>query len=965
MKYWVGKKRPGIALLLTIGILGLISLIGISFALNMLLTRKEAANFLNSARARYIAEAGIKRAVMDIRAQAASSSYANLKTYINGYVAANGTNVPFGDGTYTLAITSEEDKVNLNTFDETDTSQINILKTFLTDQQVANIIDYRDTDSTNAVINGASGNIEGTARCKNKLFDSINEIRVATEIDQNTFINNKDKITVYKPIMRGGLLGKYYRNITGTSPNVAIDKSSFAKKVVELGAVYQTPNDQVLPGSDGDSGDAWAETHDAEFAGGGSLATPGDYGLNYFGVIWTGYLEILPAEVNTPIDFWIASDDGARFYINDGTTDQKVCDIWTDTGTSNYPWERTAHGMFTFTRPGWYRIRLEYYDQDHYNSVQLKWKDPSYGPAVVIPAERLGYDPPTEVQGGYNHSGIYTITATASAVENGQTVATRQVTAVAEVFDTWTQTTKEEFYAAWFNQQGNFTGGEVFNVNWLDSCPTDEDYWDAANSKMHWEESYTTVPDSVKLGYWDNFDEDPAFSAVMMKGYAWNRGWWGPYPTGSGTLNVSYQDFQNSGGSQGNKLYLHNNTFEAKHFELNRNYFKPNTQSAFVRSYVEETAPSTRIAWRGSGTKYTGSLPPPTAPYAGAGGKWVYFYDQNGNGFVDAGEQLFPVYDANNGNVPVYIYNPTPRYSWDLQNPPAPGSFDYWQPEAPPCGCWLFAKGSADDTSPGWVAGATVIPNGYKTLLTDGHGNVPVLSEPLPLWPFGDTSEIRLYQGAFTYTQFNYLPNKVISMIGWDNGVNTAQYAAWINGGLGNNLATWAAGYPSNPIFKFVANNQYLGADWATFDRGQHIIGPADWPYAGAVTAMDTYWDDMRCMAANGYIVSTPFYAGPSPIRWGTISWAGQAPGNTAIAVYDRTATAYSNIPATDTGWAAAAGSGAAIGGTSAWLQYKAVLSTTAIDRTNYQTSSRTPVLQDITVTYFSDVRIKYWRQGS
>ncbi len=965
MKYWAFKKRPGIALLLTIGILGLISLIGISFALNMLLTRKEAANFMNSARARYVAEAGIKRAIMDIRAQAASSSYPDLKTYINGYVAANGTNAAFGGGTYTLAITSEENKVNINTFDETDASQVNILKTFLTDQQVANIIDYRDADSTDTVINGTSGNIEGTAQCKNRLFDSINEIRAATGIDQNTFANNKDKITVYKPIIRGGLLGKYYKNITGISPNVAIDKSSFAKKVVELGPVYQTPDDQPLPGTDGDSGDAWAETHDAEFAGGSSLAAPGDYGLNTFGVIWTGYLEILQSEINTPIDFWIASDDGARFYIIDGAVEQKVCDIWTDTGASNYPWERTAHGTFTFTRPGWYRIRLEYYDQGHYNSVQLKWKDPSFGPAAVIPAERLGYDPPTEVQGGYNHSGIYTITATASVAVGGQAAATRQMTAVAEVFDTWTQTTKEEFYAAWFNRQGNFADGEVFNVNWLDSCPTDEDLWDAGTSKMHWEENYAKIPDSVKLGYWDNFDEDPAFSAVMMKGYAWNRGWWGTYPTGSGTLNISYQDFQNSGGSQGNELYLHNNTFEAKHFELNRYYFKPNTQSVFVRAYTEEPAPSTRIAWRGSGTKYAGPLPPPTAPYAGAGGKWVYFYDQNGNGFVDAGEQLFPVYDARNGNAPVYIYNPTPQYSWDLQNPPAPGSYDYWQPEAPPCGCWLFAKGSADDTSPGWVGGATIIPNGYKTLLTDGHGNLPVITEPLPLWPFGDTNEIRLYQNAFTYIQFNYQPKKVISMIGWDNGASAAQYSGWINGALGNNLAVSAAGYASNPIFKFVANNQYLGADWSTFDRGQHIIGPADWPYAGAVTTMDTYWDDIRCMAASGYIASAPFYAGSSPVRWGTISWTGQLPANTAIAVYDRTAADKSSIPTTDSGWTAAASTGAAIGGTSPWLQYKAVLSTTAIDRTNYQASSRTPVLQDVTVTYFPVIQIKYWRQGS
>ena len=911
---------------------------------------------------------------MDIRSQAASSSYANLKAYIAGYVAANGTNIAFGGGTYTLAITSEEDKVDINTFDETDTSQINILKTFLTDQQVANVIDYRDADSTNTVINGVSGNIEGTPQCKNMPFDSINEIRAATGIDQNTFIANKDKITVYKPIIRGGLLGKYYKNITGTSPNVVIDKSSFTKKVVELGPVYQTPDDQPLPGTDGDSGDAWAETHDAEFAGGSSIATTANFGLNNFGVIWAGYLEILPAEINTPIDFWVASVDGARFYIDDGSTEQKVCEIWSDDTASSYPFGRTAHGTYTFQRSGWYRIRLEYYNVSHYNSVQLKWKSATFGPATPVPAERLGYDPPTEVPGGYNYAGTYTITATASVAANGLTVATRQVTAVAEIFDTWTQTTKEEFYAAWFNKQGDLSDGEVFNVNWLDSCPTDED---SGTGPMHWEGSYATIPDSVKLGYWDNFDEDPAFSAVMMKGYVSNRGWWGPYPSGNWTLNISYQDFQNTGGSQGNMLYLNNNSYEAKHFELNRNYFAPNTPGVFVRAYIKQPAPSSRIAWRGNGTLYAGPLPPPTASYAPAGGKWVYYYDINGNGIMNSGEpQVFPVYDAMNGNAPVYIYSPEAKSDVALASIPAPGSYHYWQPEAPPCGCWLFAKGNADDTNAGWVSGATIIPNGYKTLLTDGHGYLPVTSEPLPLWPFGDTCETRLYQSAFFYAQNNYpTPDAsgqitaVLSMVGTDNGASSASYYGWVNGTLPSGWTptppNWAAGYPSHPIFKFVANNQYLGADWSDFTRGQHVIGPSTWPYAGAVTMMATYWDDIRCIPASGYIVSTPFYTGSSPIRWGAISWTGQTPASTAIAVYDRTAADKSSIPTTDSGWNTAASSGTAVGGTSPWLQYKAVLSSTAIDRNNYQASSSTPVLEDVTVTYFPVIQIKYWRQGS
>ena len=299
MKYEIGKKRAGVALLLTIGILGLISLIGISFALNMLLTRKEAANFLNSAKARYIAEAGIKRAIMDIRAQVPSSSYANLKTYISNYVAASGTDVSFGGGAYSLVITSEEDKVDINQVEPSDANQISKLLAFLTYQQIANLIDYRDADSVNSVVSGTAGNIEGTPQCKNAPYDSIEEIRAATGINKATFDAYAQILTMSKPIIRGGLIGRYYKILSGSTPNITIDTSplSYAGKVVELGEF----NEHYVEGSDGDywnQASGWLESHDCEFAGGYLVASPAAFGLNHFGVIWTGYLEIRPSDLS-------------------------------------------------------------------------------------------------------------------------------------------------------------------------------------------------------------------------------------------------------------------------------------------------------------------------------------------------------------------------------------------------------------------------------------------------------------------------------------------------------------------------------------------------------------------------------------------------------------------------------------------------------------------------------------------
>jgi hypothetical protein len=962
-----GRDNRGVALLMAIGILGLLSIIGISFAINMIMARKEAANYSNAVKARYISEAGVNKAVADIRNQLRTSTYGNLKNYITNYVAASGTNVAFGAGAYTLTISSEEDKVNINTFDETDASQITILQNFLTNQQIANLIDYRDGDSVNTVVNGTSGNIEGTAQCKNQPFDTITEIRVAAGITQAVFDGNRHRVTIHKPIIRGGLLGKYYSNLTGATPNVLIDKSSFTEKVIELGPVYQTPDDAIMPGADGDGGDQWAETHDAEMAGGGTIATVGDYGITIFGVIWTGYIEILDTETGSPITFWIACDDGAKFYINDAL----VCSRWTDKLVSeNFPLDRTASGTYTFTRPGWHRIRIEYYDQTFHNSVWLKWKDAAFGSAVPVPRERLGYDPRTEPANSYNHAGIYTIGATANILRGGQVAAAKQVSAVVSVFGVWTQTTKEEFYAAWFGRYNWFRDGEVFNVNWLDGCPTEEDGWNAGAGKMQWDTAgYARTPDSVKLGYWDNIDEDPAFSAVMLKGYVWNRSWWSDFTGNWRVLDVmylSYQDFQDNDGDGDREVFIDTNTFEAKHFELNRNYFRPNTDGVFVRAYTKEPAPSSRIAWRGSGTVYPLAFPPPTTPLYGGSSRRIYYYDQDGNGVRNGSEpEVYPVYNAS-GN-PTYIYDPSRPASWTLESIPAPGSYDYWQPEAPFCGCWLFAKARQDEDI--GASPPTFLPIGFKVHATDSHGTQVVNSEPRPLWPFGDTSEIKLNNSPPNppfFILFNYVTDKALAMIGRDNGSSSVSYRGWINGSQGGN-GTWMPGtypYPTaNPIFKFVANNQYFGWDWSDFTRGECVIGPSDWDKAGAVTTMQTHWDNIRCMPESGYLVSTPFNAG-SNVRWGTVTWSPQSQpmANTAVTMYVRkTTTAF---PTSDSAWGSALANGAALTGTENWAQYKAVLSTTNISKDQYAASSRTPVLEDITITYLPVIKIEYWREG-
>lgn len=768
-------KRYGQALLLVVGVLALLTLLGTTFALNMILARKEAANFLNSVKAKYIAEGGVNRALVDIRNAVTSTSYNNLTTYVNGYVAASGTNVPLGQGTYTLAfstdglgnVMSEAEKVNINSFDETDASQISILGGFLTNQQIANIIDYRDYDtSTNTVIGGTSGNIEGTANCKNLPFDSIEEVKIATGISDATFRTNGKYLTINKPIIRGGLLGRYYSNITGISPNVSIDMSSYKGKVIELGHFEE----HYVQGTDGDVWDqdsGWTESHDAEFAGGYLVSTTADFGIESFGVIWDGYIEILPSEVGSPITFRAMVDDGVKIFINGQSI--LPAGAWQDqsAGLPGYS------GAYTFPISGWHKIRIEYYDGAASNTLRIKWGGTDFDTATVIPAERFGYEAPTELASAqvYNCAGNYNITCTAQVKKGILVLAQKSISAVMKVFGTWTQTTKNEWFAAWFNDyaagipagytdpDGNlpwaggddYRDGEMRNVTWLDSCPL--------NASQDIESGgFGTMVDSLKLGFWANFEDDPTSSVLFFKGLV-KTDKWGPNPWNNVTKDdgshnffwVSWGDIRDEwpiGAPDGHtELCMETWVHTSLRFEVNPFYYFPSGSNpalvngqpnVFMRAWTATYPAPSREAkayWRGTGTvllagglrypldadgnpydpanpTYTGGIPvvggieqinSPYIPYGTPNWSWYGVgYDADFDGQYDLGERICKVWPAGSAHImPGSVGDRTLIYNASNYNAEATDAYTYWQPDIPFTTAMIYAAGERMDSVSG------------------------------------------------------------------------------------------------------------------------------------------------------------------------------------------------------------------------------------------------------------------------
>lgn len=72
------KNRKGIALILAIGVLAVLAVIATSFALNMRLEHKTAVNYYNSAKVLHLAEAGIERAIIELKDHVKSSAFDSL-----------------------------------------------------------------------------------------------------------------------------------------------------------------------------------------------------------------------------------------------------------------------------------------------------------------------------------------------------------------------------------------------------------------------------------------------------------------------------------------------------------------------------------------------------------------------------------------------------------------------------------------------------------------------------------------------------------------------------------------------------------------------------------------------------------------------------------------------------------------------------------------------------------------------
>ena len=176
----------GIALIMVLWVLAVLMVIVLSFSYLSRTESLAAVAFKQGVEKKFLAEAGIERAVMEIIYRRMNP---NVQTDVEGVETWRVDGAPYtvttGDDHYTVSITDESGKINLNTLNDT---SVIILKNLLINMGVEgtqadtiadSVLDWKDPDDL-VRLNGAESDyymsLTNPYKAKNANFDTLEEL---------------------------------------------------------------------------------------------------------------------------------------------------------------------------------------------------------------------------------------------------------------------------------------------------------------------------------------------------------------------------------------------------------------------------------------------------------------------------------------------------------------------------------------------------------------------------------------------------------------------------------------------------------------------------------------------------------------------------------------------------------------------------------------------------------------------
>lgn len=215
-KKTVCGDEHGIALLVVLWVLSLLIVSMLSFSILVRIEIFSTTTFTDQLENKYLAEAGLHRAVAEIFYR---NAHKGDLVMFNGEALCrtDGTsyNGQMGDGHYQYAITDESGKININAL--TDVSAIllnNLLRNLGVEESradtiVDSILDWKDADNLHR-LHGAENeyymSLPKPYKAKDGHFDNLEELLLVKGMDQDILYGTEDKpgvikyLTVYSPV---------------------------------------------------------------------------------------------------------------------------------------------------------------------------------------------------------------------------------------------------------------------------------------------------------------------------------------------------------------------------------------------------------------------------------------------------------------------------------------------------------------------------------------------------------------------------------------------------------------------------------------------------------------------------------------------------------------------------------------------------------------------------------------------
>jgi general secretion pathway protein K len=198
----VRQQERGFALMAVVWIITLLSVIVLSFAAMAKTDVYATMGFKESMEQKYLAEAGIQGAVVELmheralKMQNAADTTAMIKTDRTAYTRELGT------GSYTFRVTDESGKIDINALtDKTGALLSNLLRNFGSSEEEANtivdsILDWKDTDDAHR-LNGAENNyymsLPAPYRAKNAGFETLEELILVKGMTRDVLYGNEKR----------------------------------------------------------------------------------------------------------------------------------------------------------------------------------------------------------------------------------------------------------------------------------------------------------------------------------------------------------------------------------------------------------------------------------------------------------------------------------------------------------------------------------------------------------------------------------------------------------------------------------------------------------------------------------------------------------------------------------------------------------------------------------------------------